>query len=306
MWGVCPGESKSMAESRKNRIAGFFGELLKMVRLVALFFGLYFGIYIAGAVFGLLENLRTPVIFAAAFTAGLVCFFLLPREHKILRIPAAGPDHASAGASKNAVALSGGTSKKRVALSAGTMAGIVFLSIFLTVWLNRLMFVMPWTEVLSEEQVASAEGNFEIPFLLSVIGYGLLAPFAEEVCFRGILYGYFSKWMKAPVAIAISALLFGLYHVNPVQGIYAALMGAVMALLVWLTGSLGASMLFHMTSNLLVVFYSSFTVLYDFILSPAGSVLTVLLGAGGVLVLILLYKGTNRTKPEGKNGEGGK
>jgi hypothetical protein len=55
MWGVCPGESKSMAESRKNRIAGFFGELLKMVRLVALFFGLYFGIYLAGAVFGLLE-----------------------------------------------------------------------------------------------------------------------------------------------------------------------------------------------------------------------------------------------------------
>ena len=273
-----------MEESRKNKTAKFFGELLKMVRLVGLFFGLYFGLYMIAVVLGLANEYRTYVIFAAAAIAGIACFFLLPKDLRQMKIPA----------------KPGKVFPENLLL----IAGIVCLGIFLTVWLNRLMFLIPWTAVLSEEQVASAEGNFEIPFPVSVIGYGLLAPFAEEVCFRGILYGFFSKWMKAPIAIAISALLFGLYHVNPVQGVYAVLMGAVMAFLVWMSGSLGASMLFHMTSNLLVVFYSSSTALYDFILSPAGTVLTIALGVAGVILLVFAGRRKKDISAEGDRPEG--
>ena len=253
-------------ESRKNNKAKFFGELLKMVRLIGLFFGLFFGLYLVGVATGLTKDYRTYVIFVAAFVPGLVCFFLLPKELRQIIIPA-------------------GT-KKASPKGLLSIPGIIFLSISLTVWLNRLMYLIPWNEILSQEQVSSAEGNFEIPLFAAVIGYGILAPFSEEVCFRGILYGYLSKWMKAPIAIGISALLFGLYHVNPLQGTYALLMGAVMAFLVWLTGSLGASMLFHMTSNLLVVFYSTSSALYDAILSPMGTVVTVVLGVAGVMLLV--------------------
>lgn len=47
-------------------------------------------------------------------------------------------------------------------------------------------------------------------FLFFTVG-GLIAPVAEEIVFRGIIYGFFRKW-GALFAIAVSTLLFSLAH----------------------------------------------------------------------------------------------
>ena len=46
--------------------------------------------------------------------------------------------------------------------------------------------------------------------LLFVVG-GLLGPVAEELFFRGVLYGFFRRW-GAPVAVLLSSLIFVLSH----------------------------------------------------------------------------------------------
>jgi membrane protease YdiL (CAAX protease family) len=48
-------------------------------------------------------------------------------------------------------------------------------------------------------------------FLILILIGGILAPIAEEVFFRGVLYGFFRRWGLIP-AVIVSTLLFVLVH----------------------------------------------------------------------------------------------
>ncbi len=63
--------------------------------------------------------------------------------------------------------------------------------------------------------------------------YGILTPFIEEAVFRGAVYGGLRQRGLAGRygTAALSAIVFGLYHGNAVQGIYAFCMGMIFALL---------------------------------------------------------------------------
>jgi membrane protease YdiL (CAAX protease family) len=54
--------------------------------------------------------------------------------------------------------------------------------------------------------------------LLFLVG-GIIGPIAEEIFFRGILYGYFRRWGVLP-ALVVSTGIFALVHllIGPVQG----------------------------------------------------------------------------------------
>jgi membrane protease YdiL (CAAX protease family) len=55
---------------------------------------------------------------------------------------------------------------------------------------------------------------------------GVVSPIAEEILFRGIVYGYFRKWGVC-VAVMTSALLFALLHPGGISGLGVPLMGGV-------------------------------------------------------------------------------
>lgn len=46
---------------------------------------------------------------------------------------------------------------------------------------------------------------------------GIVAPAAEEMIFRWLIYLRLRDWLKMPVAAVISGLIFGIYHGNIVQ-----------------------------------------------------------------------------------------
>ena len=77
------------------------------------------------------------------------------------------------------------------------------------------------------EQVAEAlyGGSILIEFLAIVIA----APLVEELLFRGLVYQRIRVLTGAKTAIILSALYFGIYHMNVVQGIYAFLLGILLA-----------------------------------------------------------------------------
>ena len=61
-----------------------------------------------------------------------------------------------------------------------------------------------------------------------VLMYCLMTPVAEEIIFRFLIYGYiFKKTGSGILSVVATALLFGLYHLNPVQMLYGFLMGLV-------------------------------------------------------------------------------
>ncbi len=78
---------------------------------------------------------------------------------------------------------------------------------------------------------------------------GLLAPLAEEIVFRGAILRDLLTKMKPWMAIAISALLFSLVHMNPVQMPFAFLIGILLGWMYWRTGSILPSMAYHWANN---------------------------------------------------------
>ncbi|MDR0904563.1 MAG: CPBP family intramembrane metalloprotease [Oscillospiraceae bacterium] len=88
--------------------------------------------------------------------------------------------------------------------------------------------------------------------LLQVLSLGIAAPLVEELCFRGITLNRLSN---APlwVAIAVQAVLFGVAHMNPLQGIYAGIIGLLFGYLYTQFRSIWVPLIAHATFNLVNV-----------------------------------------------------
>lgn len=100
--------------------------------------------------------------------------------------------------------------------------------------------------------------QYGVEFGVGILLYGILSPLAEEVLFRGVIYNRMKRCFELPVAVLISALLFGCYHGNLVQGIYGFLMGILIAFTYEKYGSFAAPFLFHAVSNIGVYTITNF------------------------------------------------
>lgn len=84
------------------------------------------------------------------------------------------------------------------------------------------------------------------------LAIGLLAPLAEEMVFRGAILRTLLKMMDKRwhwVAIAVSALIFGLVHGNLPQFVHAALIGLLLGWMYYRTGSILPGVMFHWVNN---------------------------------------------------------
>ena len=84
----------------------------------------------------------------------------------------------------------------------------------------------------------------------------VLGPVAEEVIFRGIIFRRARAYLGPVGGAIVSALLFGLYHANVVQFIYAAAAGMLFALWYHESGSLKICAAAHAAMNLWAVLLS--------------------------------------------------
>lgn len=131
-------------------------------------------------------------------------------------------------------------------------------------------------------------GESILPTLTSV----LIAPFGEELIFRGVTYHYASRLTEGLqsrrkafyIANTIQALAFGIFHGNLVQGTYAFLLGLVLGYLRERFGSIWASILAHMLINGI----SSFLWEPLFYFLPESMAV---FGGGSVLCLLLMILG---------------
>ncbi len=89
---------------------------------------------------------------------------------------------------------------------------------------------------------------------LGVVGLAFLAPLLEEVLFRGAIQGALIRLFGRPwPAIIVAALVFGIFHFNPVQIVYATLLGIVFGWIYYRTGSLLSVIVGHVLNNSLAV-----------------------------------------------------
>ncbi|MFR1028721.1 MAG: lysostaphin resistance A-like protein [Clostridium sp.] len=96
-------------------------------------------------------------------------------------------------------------------------------------------------------EILSLKNGSPFAVLLLVVVVG---PIAEELLFRGVIYGGLRTCFPVDVSALVSALIFGIYHKNIVQGLYAAAFGIILAYIFEKTQSIWGSTLMHMAFNL--------------------------------------------------------
>ena len=134
------------------------------------------------------------------------------------------------------------------------------------------------------EQTQKMTENTSI--LWMILWTAVTAPLVEELICRGLIYRRLRDYTGIWPSVVISGLMFGLYHGNVVQAIYASILGCLMAILVEISGSLWASILFHMGANLISVLFSEYAVTllqwHDGIILTAAMGLLFLVFWGGI------------------------
>ncbi len=118
--------------------------------------------------------------------------------------------------------------------------------------------------------------------LWMVFSVGLVAPFIEEVIFRGLITSELDRIMSYRWVIFIQAMLFGLYHMNMAQGIYTSVLAVFMGLTLYWTDSIWAPVIIHIVNNLSSVVVSEY-------LDKGSDILSIVFGIWTVMsVLIIL------------------
>jgi membrane protease YdiL (CAAX protease family) len=108
-----------------------------------------------------------------------------------------------------------------------------------------------FTHAKPEEAATALFSNSHDPVLM--IAFGLLAvaiaPFVEELAFRGFLFNAVLRYAPVWLAAVISGAVFGLSHGSLSAFVPLAGSGVVLAYVYYITGSLPASMLTHALFN---------------------------------------------------------
>lgn len=131
---------------------------------------------------------------------------------------------------------------------------VIVLAIAGSQMLNDLIILFQLNELFPSYAELSEATMVGQPVWLLILTVGVLAPVAEELVFRGLVFRRMKDWMKPGLAIVLSSLIFGLYHGNMVQFLYATLMGIMLAVIYNRTGTLWTSILAHVTANLWSLF----------------------------------------------------
>ncbi|NFF81103.1 CPBP family intramembrane metalloprotease [Clostridium botulinum] len=111
-------------------------------------------------------------------------------------------------------------------------------------------------------------GNFvseisSTPFLIMLLLMAVMPAITEEITLRGIVQSGYDDKSDLKTCIIIG-LLFGIFHLNGQQFLYAAVLGGILAYLVRVTNSIFASMTLHfMINGTSVVMQKMLTFLQD-------------------------------------------
>src|SRR5580700_4265664 len=113
-----------------------------------------------------------------------------------------------------------------------------------------LLKINPTTDVqevmrIFENETAATQ---RIPIILLAV---VIAPVAEELAFRGYLYGVIKRYFGAVPALVLSGILFALIHLNLPSFFPLLVLGWVFALAYELSGSLLVPMTMHALFNAL-------------------------------------------------------
>lgn len=128
-----------------------------------------------------------------------------------------------------------------------------FLVLFTAFLLGLVVTTATFTLTKTREDPVIIQAALKMtPFAATLVNF--VAPLAEEIFFRGILFRYFFRTLGAVPAYAISSACFGLAHYSDdsIKVGYSTALGAILAFAYHASGRLGVAFAVHAANNLFV------------------------------------------------------
>lgn len=147
-----------------------------------------------------------------------------------------------------------GTDEEIGRIHSGSLPLLILLGLGMQLfWSMLLTMVEQWQPGWFEEY-NELMGNLEIVGSLPAIAYiAIVGPVSEELIFRGAILGNARKYMPFFLANILQAFMFGIYHMNLIQGIYAFCIGLVFGYIRVVCKSVFASIALHISFNLVSI-----------------------------------------------------
>lgn len=133
----------------------------------------------------------------------------------------------------------------------GCLAALAFFAQFVcSIVMAVIAFVFP--EVFKEYQKLMEGVDINVlPAWATLFIVAVWAPLAEEIVFRAMIFRTLRRGFALWPAAVLSGIAFGVYHMNLIQGVYASLLGILLAYIYEKTNSLLGVYLFHLSFNLM-------------------------------------------------------
>lgn len=130
-----------------------------------------------------------------------------------------------------------------------TPAGLIVYLICSALLIFVASKIFPWFDIDQVQDVGFDQLNQRYEYILAFVSLVVIAPIAEEIIFRGYLYGKLKKSVPIWVAILATSLLFGAIHGAWNLAIDTFVLSIVLCLLREITGNIWSSILLHMAKN---------------------------------------------------------
>lgn len=140
-------------------------------------------------------------------------------------------------------------------------AGIVVVLAFIT-WPLMTCFSMI-SSLFAKNNIAEYVTSISsTPYIIMVLLFGVMPAITEEINLRGIALSGYNGQTKIKAAL-MTGLLFGIFHLDLHQFLYATALGFIMAYVVRVTNSIFSSMLIHFIVNTLSVTLQKVSLVYN-------------------------------------------
>lgn len=166
---------------------------------------------------------------------------------------------------------------KNYVLFAVTVLGAVF-------GVNILLELSGMTQI-SEGYKTAVDVQYAPSVLVGLIVYGFVAPVAEELLFRGVMYNCMRRFMKLNMAMLLSALLFSSFHGNSAQTMYIAVIGFIMAYAYEYFANFYVPLAIHVVTNILVYLVNNTAINESIIVSWPVCVIGLIAMVAGFILL---------------------
>ena len=127
-----------------------------------------------------------------------------------------------------------------------------FLASALLIYIVSQIF--PVFDISQSQETGFTRLSQSYEYILAFATLIIIAPAAEELLFRGFLYGKLRKRMPVWIAILITSVFFGLAHGQWNVGLDVFVLSLVLCGLREVTGNIWAGMLLHMLKNAIAFF----------------------------------------------------